>query len=158
VTLLKLKIKINDAVRAVEVLEDSPSRIIVKIRGRSYKCQIEDYEEDKTCSAPERTIEPVPAADVCITESPPYRMAAEETGAQVCIIEVRSPLPGVISSIERKVGSKVNKGDVVLYLEAMKMLNDIVAPRAGVIESFEKSPGQIVNVDDLLFKIRSTGE
>jgi biotin carboxyl carrier protein len=36
---------------------------------------------------------------------------------------------GVISSIERKVGSNVNKGDVVLYLEAMKMLNDIVAPR-----------------------------
>ncbi|HRU81739.1 MAG TPA: hypothetical protein P5168_04230 [Candidatus Methanomethylicus sp.] len=155
---MKLKIKINEAVRAVEVLEDSPNQITVKIRGRSYRCQIDDSEDIRTRSPSEKVPEPVPVAEVCVTGAPPSRMTAEETSAQVCIIEVRSPLPGVISSIERKVGSKVNKGDVVLYLEAMKMLNDIVAPRAGVIESLDKSPGQTINVDDLLFRIRATGE
>jgi len=82
----------------------------------------------------------------------------ERMDAQSCIIDVKSPLPGTISSIECKVGSRVEKGDIVLYVEAMKMLNDIVAPRDGIIESFDKSPGQTLNVGDVLFRLRVTGE
>lgn len=74
------------------------------------------------------------------------------------IIEIKSPLPGVLSSIEKKVGTRVDKGEVVLFLEAMKMLNDIVAPRSGIIESFEKSTGQTVNVGDVLFRMNVIGE
>jgi len=48
---LKLKIKINDAVRVVEVTEDTPGQLLVKIRGRSYKCQVDEFEEVKTNSS-----------------------------------------------------------------------------------------------------------
>jgi len=155
---LKLKIKINDVIRAVEVLEDAPDRIIVKIRGRSYACQIDDFEGVPTCAIVEQTPEPQPPADACAAEQSTSKSVTEDAPLQACILDVNSPLPGTISSIECKVGSKVRKGDVVLYLEAMKMLNDIVAPKAGMIESFDKSPGQTVNVGDLLFRLKVTGE
>lgn len=43
----------------------------------------------------------------------------------------RSPEPGVASFCE--VGSKVNQGDTVLIIEAMKTMNQIAAPRSGTV-------------------------
>ena len=40
---------------------------------------------------------------------------------------VKAPLPGTINAINVKVGDKVNVGDVVIVLEAMKMQNNIEA-------------------------------
>ena len=43
----------------------------------------------------------------------------------------RSPEPGAASFCE--IGSKVNQGDVVLIIEAMKTMNQIAAPRSGTV-------------------------
>jgi acetyl-CoA carboxylase biotin carboxyl carrier protein len=44
------------------------------------------------------------------------------------------PAPGAKPFVE--VGQKVNQGDRVLIVEAMKTFNDIVAPRAGTVTAF----------------------
>ncbi len=44
------------------------------------------------------------------------------------------PAPGAKPFVE--VGQKVNQGDRVLIVEAMKTFNDIVAPRAGTVAAF----------------------
>ena len=43
---------------------------------------------------------------------------------------IKAPLPGTITAINVKVGDKVNAGDALLVLEAMKMANNIEAERA----------------------------
>ncbi|MFA5956461.1 acetyl-CoA carboxylase biotin carboxyl carrier protein [Hyphomicrobium sp.] len=45
----------------------------------------------------------------------------------------RSPEPGAPSFCE--VGSKVNQGDTVLIIEAMKTMNQIPAPRSGTVKA-----------------------
>jgi acetyl-CoA carboxylase biotin carboxyl carrier protein len=44
------------------------------------------------------------------------------------------PAPGAKPFVE--IGSKVNQGDRVLIVEAMKTFNDIVAPRSGTVAAF----------------------
>ena len=43
----------------------------------------------------------------------------------------RSPEPGAASFCE--VGSKINQGDILLIIEAMKTMNQIPAPRSGTV-------------------------
>ena len=45
---------------------------------------------------------------------------------------VKAPLPGTITAINVKEGDKVNVGDVVIVLEAMKMQNNIEAEYATI--------------------------
>lgn len=47
---------------------------------------------------------------------------------------IAAHLPGQIIEIMVKAGDKVRKGDIVIKMEAMKMMNDVEAIRAGVVK------------------------
>ena len=73
---------------------------------------------------------------------------------------IKSPLVGTFyaaSSPKSKpyveVGSKVNQGDVLCLIEAMKIMNEITAPRDGVIIKIHAVNGQVVGIDDALFDL-----
>ena len=57
---------------------------------------------------------------------------------------VKSPLPGVILSIDCKVGDTVKRGQKILILEAMKMENTINADRDGKIIEIKVNKGDSV--------------
>ena len=57
---------------------------------------------------------------------------------------VVAPLPGTINEIKVKVGDKVNTGDTVVVLEAMKMQNNIDAETSGTITSINVNKGAAV--------------
>ena len=58
------------------------------------------------------------------------------------IVEV--PITGKLTSVEVKVGDAVQEGDVICYIESMKMENPILAPVAGTITEIQVSAGQTV--------------
>ena len=64
-----------------------------------------------------------------------------------------APFPGVISSIAVKDGQRVNAGDVVLTLEAMKMETALRAPHKGIVKELLVRPGNMVDAKDLLATI-----
>jgi len=66
---------------------------------------------------------------------------------------VVAPLPGTINDIKVKVGDKVNVGDTVVILEAMKMQNNIEAETAGTIASINVNKGDAVMEGDTLVTI-----
>lgn len=57
---------------------------------------------------------------------------------------VKAPLPGTITTLCVKVGDKVNAGDTVVVLEAMKMQNNIEAENAGTVTSIVVNQGDSV--------------
>ncbi len=63
----------------------------------------------------------------------------------------RSPEPGAASFCE--VGSKVNQGDTILIIEAMKTMNQIPAPRAGTIKAILVENAQPVEYGEPLIII-----
>ncbi len=66
---------------------------------------------------------------------------------------LRAPMPGMIISYSVKVGDKVNTGDLVCILEAMKMQNSLPAPAGGVVKAINFEPGASVAKDAVIMVI-----
>ncbi|HEX3012926.1 MAG TPA: biotin/lipoyl-containing protein, partial [Methanobacterium sp.] len=85
-------------------------------------------------------------------------MEIEAEGAQEPIgpIEggVTSTMQGMILKLKADKGDKVNEGDVVAVLEAMKMENDIHATSSGTVEEIFIKEGDTVNAGDTLMVIK----
>ena len=60
---------------------------------------------------------------------------SHQTGKYILL----SPMPGLVIDIPVEIGSQVEKGDVLVILESMKMQNELRAPRAGIITSIQAS-------------------
>lgn len=75
-----------------------------------------------------------------------------EVGASKKVNAINAPMPGLILSIEVKVGQEVQEGDRLLILEAMKMENSFNSPRAGIIKSVVVNQGEAVEKGQLLIE------
>ncbi|MCK9616714.1 MAG: acetyl-CoA carboxylase biotin carboxyl carrier protein subunit [Lentimicrobiaceae bacterium] len=62
-------------------------------------------------------------------------------------------IPGTIRKVMVKNGSKVKKGDDLLQLEAMKMVNQLLAPMDGVIKKVHVKQGDLVTKNQLLVEL-----
>jgi biotin carboxyl carrier protein len=63
---------------------------------------------------------------------------------------LKAPMPGTITAVEVKPGDPVTTGQVVLRLEAMKMVNAIKAPRDAVVAEVRVRPGESVGYGHVL--------
>jgi acetyl-CoA carboxylase biotin carboxyl carrier protein len=77
-----------------------------------------------------------------------------------CLTEVKSPMVGVFYAAPSpdaqpyvRRGDKVKKGDVLCVIEAMKLLNEIVAETDGEIADICVQNGQVVEFSQTLFKL-----
>ena len=59
----------------------------------------------------------------------------------------------MVSSVAIELNKKVNKGDALLVLEAMKMQSTVYSPVSGVVKKLTAAPGQQVESKDLLMEI-----
>ena len=91
---------------------------------------------------------PAPARPAAPRPGPaPVSTNGHRSGALV------APLPGTIMSIAVAPGARVERGQELLVLEAMKMKNTIRAPQAGVVAEVLVRDGQTVRHGDLLLRI-----
>lgn len=66
---------------------------------------------------------------------------------------VIAPMNGQVVKILRREGEMVDRGDVVLVLEAMKMENEVAAPLAGQVVKVFVETGVTVKPGDALFAV-----
>lgn len=64
------------------------------------------------------------------------------------IVEV--PITGKVTNVEVKVGDTVKEGDVICYIESMKMENPILAAVGGTIKELQVSAGQTVETGNTI--------
>ena len=67
--------------------------------------------------------------------------------------EVKSKVPGVVDEVKSAAGDQIEKGQVVLVLEAMKMKMPVASPESGVLKAIHVNPGYRVNPGVVLFEI-----
>ena len=114
----------------------------VTLNNRTYEVEVEAGqamlvdEYEAYAPAPAAAPEPVAAAPAAASVSAAPALVAGEV--------VKSPMPGNILKINVTVGQKVNEGDTLLVLEAMKMENEIAAPKAGTVAQIIVSKGAVV--------------
>jgi biotin carboxyl carrier protein len=80
------------------------------------------------------------AAPATPSAAPAARMRPAGGGAGM----LNAPMPGVILEVNVKAGDAVERGQVLVVLEAMKMNNAIKAPRAATIAEVFVAAGQAV--------------
>lgn len=66
---------------------------------------------------------------------------------------LRAPMPGLIVTVPVSEGQPVEKGDVLVILESMKMQNELKSPRAGTISRVRIKPGDNVEQKDTLLSV-----
>ena len=69
-------------------------------------------------------------------------------------LQAVAPMPGMVSEVNAEVGSKVEEGDPIITLEAMKMLTTISASTSGTVTEILARKGDAVETDDLLARLQ----
>ena len=106
-------------------------------------------------------VQPAPVA-VQYVQSAPEEKAADPAEIKDFnkYRDVKSPMVGIFYTAPSpeaepfvKVGSKVKKGDTLCIIEAMKLMNDVVAEEDGEIVEVCAENGSLVEFGQTLFKI-----
>lgn len=118
----------------------------VVLNNRVYEVEVEQGEamllDEYELKAPAQPAAPVfaPAPAIAPTAAPAAPAPAAIGAGEV----IKSPMPGNVLRLVASQGQKVNEGDVLMILEAMKMENEIVATKAGTVAQILVSQGAVV--------------
>ncbi len=82
------------------------------------------------------------------------RAQAEQDVGSHTLLQIKSPMPGLVVDVQVEPGQEVEKNQVLLLLESMKMQNEIRAPRKGTVMGVYVEPGQSVEQGRLLVEIQ----
>lgn len=120
----------------------------VTLNNRTYEVEVEEGKamliDEYEAYAP-AVPAPVAAAPVAAAPAAAPAAPAAPAGAALAAGEVvKSPMPGNILKINVAQGQKVNEGDVLIVLEAMKMENEIVATKSGTVAQIVTAKGAVV--------------
>jgi biotin carboxyl carrier protein len=66
---------------------------------------------------------------------------------------IKAFIPGTIIKLVVKEGRKVKVGDSLLILEAMKMMNDVLAPENGTVKKIHVAAGDRVSKDQIMIEL-----
>lgn len=99
------------------------------------------------------------AAEPAAVSLPAEEMPAEELSADY--ISVKSPMVGVFYASPAEnaepfvsLGDRVEKGETLCIIEAMKLMNEICAEEEGIVAEICVTSGQVVEYGTELFRLR----
>jgi len=131
----------------------------ITLQGKTYEIEVERGEamvlDEYEAKAPVPSAPAVPvaaAAPVAAAPAPAAAPAAPAAGLAAGEV-VKSPMPGNVLKVNVTAGQKVNEGDVLLILEAMKMENEVAATKAGTIAQVVVDKGAVVETGSPLVVI-----
>ena len=101
----------------------------VLLRGRQYQVKVEDERENR------------------------LKAAAGGGVAEGGEFHLKAPMPGLVVAIPVSEGQEVQKGQVLVILESMKMQNELKAPRDGVVAHIKAKAGESVEQKQILLNL-----
>ncbi|MFC9437518.1 acetyl/propionyl/methylcrotonyl-CoA carboxylase subunit alpha [Nocardia sp. NPDC057030] len=126
----------------LELIEATPDRVVLAVPGERGSVRrhfaVARY-ADLVCVDS-------PLGPVSVRKLPRFSDPAD----QVATGSLLAPMPGSVIRLGAEVGSRVEQGQPILWLEAMKMEHTIAAPAAGVLSAVNVTVGQQVEVGAVL--------
>ena len=123
----------------------------ITVNGKTYDVQVEELGSTATpvVAAPAVAAAPAPAPAAApaapVAETAPAEAAAPAVAPTEGSEEVASPMPGTIIDVKVSNGQAVKSGDVLVVLEAMKMMNEIKAPHDATVAAVLVNKGDSVD-------------
>ncbi|WP_132292662.1 biotin carboxylase N-terminal domain-containing protein [Kribbella sp. VKM Ac-2568] len=126
-----------------QLVEASPERVVLEVDGVRRGFRVAAY-PGLVC---------VDSALGSVALKPVERFA--DPSAQVAAGSLLAPMPGTVIRVAVKVGDKVEQGQPLLWLEAMKMEHTISAPADGILAELAVGRGQQVEVGAVLAVVQA---
>jgi glutaconyl-CoA/methylmalonyl-CoA decarboxylase subunit gamma len=143
---IKLEIQGKEYIVAIEDFGSSEARLTVN--GKTYTVGLKDLGQQIVV---ENVRASVPSASKpAAAAAPAHAPAPASTGSSSGSAQVLAPLPGLILNVMVKVGDRVNAGQKIMVMEAMKMENDINAGITGTVKTLNVKNGDNISEGDVL--------
>jgi len=128
---MKYNVQVGEKTFEVEIEDLNARPVIARVAGEVFEV------------SPEQRVAAQVAAPAPVAEKKAFVAAApvSVTSSGNALV---SPLPGTVVEVFVKPGEKVEAGQVLLIIEAMKMKNSIRSVRTGLVKSIPVSAGQTV--------------
>jgi len=134
------KFKIRDNNYNVKIHSHEGNKIELEVNGTSYSVKMkEEIKKTKT-----------PTLVRAASKRPSEPLKVNPSSSKTKIV---APIPGVVLSLDVKVGDVIKVGDRLLVLEAMKMENNIVSEKAGTITAVSINVGQQVLQNEIMIEL-----
>ena len=132
---MKYKLTVNNQTYEVEIENINARPVVVTVDGQRFEVMPEAGNQ------PQVKIEAVSKVESKPMAINPLSAANQPSGGSSSL---NAPLPGTIVEVFVKAGDKVEAGQVVLIIEAMKMKNSIRSTVSGTVDKVLVSQGQSV--------------
>lgn len=137
------------------VRHTEPSKIDFEVDGHTYTCRLSADNRGYTRLTFDGH-EFVCYRDDVLVNSDFYVAAGVSSG--VAGGRIMAPMPGKVIKVNVKQGQEVNKGEVLLIVESMKMENSLAAPANSRVKMVSAIPGQMVDADKVLVELEMMEE
>ena len=131
----------------LEVRETEPGVILFAHGGRVYECRVEPAggrgQEWRIDVGGRRF-------DVALVDPRRLRGIAGEGAQAAGRVAVSSSMPGKVVRVLVEQGARVEAGDPLVVVEAMKMQNELKSPKAGAVVELHALEGATVNAGEML--------
>jgi len=134
------KFNIHENDYNVHIVSHEGNMINLEVNGTKYEVKMKDeVKKTKTPTLVRSALKPA---------AQPAKM-----NVSTAKTKITCPIPGVILSVNIKVGDTLNIGDKMLVLEAMKMENNITAEKAGTVSAIHVAAGDQVLQGALMIEL-----
>ena len=143
------KFKINGTEYAVDIIDVDGDMATVAVNGSNFEVEVEGMTvkpASKTPKVVKTAVVSAPTAPIAERKPAPAATAGAANA-------IKAPLPGVILSIDVKVGETIKVGQRLFVLEAMKMENNIDSDREGIVREIKIEKGDSVLEGDVIMTI-----
>ncbi len=136
----RYRVTVDGRIYDVEIDDPDARPVTARLSGFAFSVDVEPARPEEPKPADEAPAPaPTPAA------APVDPLAAEGDAPAVAGPKaMTAPIPGVVASVSVKAGQKVGRGDELVTLEAMKMMNVIRSPWDGTVANVHVSEGSRV--------------
>lgn len=144
--------KINGTAINWDLLDNGDNTFHIIKGSKTYKAALIEKDE-----AAKKMIISVNGNEYTIDLKNKFDLLLEDLGmsnlAVTKLKDIKAPMPGLVISLSIKVGDAIQKGDVILILEAMKMENVLKASGEGIIKSIKIKEGEAVEKGQVLIEL-----
>ncbi|MGL4988503.1 MAG: acetyl-CoA carboxylase biotin carboxyl carrier protein [Cetobacterium sp.] len=140
---------------AKSIDEHNLSEISVEINGTKLVMKKEEVKN----TVVEQKIKYIEEADK--SNSDLFQLSSEESVEEIEGLEILSPMVGTYYSAPSpdsdafvKLGDKIEVGDTICIVEAMKMMNEVKSTVAGTVVSIKAADGKNVKKGEILFLVK----
>lgn len=133
-------------------------KFVVNVNGNNYEVDVEEVggapiSQSVAVSPAQPVAPPAPVAAPAPAPAPEAALSAPVSTGTEGSVKITAPMPGTILDIRVKPGDAVDKGTIVIILEAMKMENEILSPQQATVASVNVTKGQQVNSGDTMLTL-----